>query len=347
MLSKENRELYLVWLCLFLIVLPNISFSQSDPIIAKSDDKLVKIFRRKEPRPKILEFDYTYLPDVHVDGTSETLGNSSADIKSNIRASLKVKIPFILKPNFKLLGGYNFSTEIFTFRDAQGMHASYYNDLNGRSLTSTSVSMFMKKNFTKDKFLYGFLNAGLHSDKIAFSETTDQFKSNIAFIYVKNTSPISQMGYGGGFGYIFGGPIIFPIMIINRTFSEHWNLEALLPQAINFRYTFSDEMYLIFINEINGGSYFLRNPTVEGFDRVTLQRSAFIPRLRFEREIYDFIWFGLDFGYNVPINLYLGEPRKSKSDAVVMFDNSPSFIFNFSFFLVVPKKILYKASKPR
>ncbi len=322
-------------------------FGREDPVIAESDNKFVKKLRRKEPRPKFFIMEYTFLKDVGVRATSEELGESSSNIRINERYGLKLRVPIHLKSNYTLLGGFNLKKELFDFEDVQGIESNYYNDLDRRFLSSVGVSLFFKKDISEKKLIYAFWNGSLNSDNISFSEIIDQLKTTIVFIFVKNVSPVTQIGYGGAFGYIFGGPSVFPVFIYNQTFSEKLNVEMMLPKSAKLRYTFSQKMYLMLTTEVNGASYFLKEITLEGLDRVTFQRSAFTVKTSFEREIFDWIWFGVSAGYNLPLNLYVSEPRKKRRDAIINFKADPSFIFQFSLFAVVPKSLYYKKAKDR
>ncbi len=337
--------------CLYVLIIIALTsgngFSQEDPVIAESDNKFVKKLRRKEPRPKFFILEYTFLKDVYVSATSTELGESSSNIRINERFALKLRAPILLKPNFTLVGGFNLKKELFDFENAQGVESAYYNVLDRRFLSSAGVSLSFKKDISEKKFMYAFWNGTLNSDNISFSEIVNQLRTTIVYIIVKNVNPVTQIGYGGAFAYIFGGPLVFPVFIYNQTYSEKLNVEMMLPKSAKLRYTFSPEMYLMLITEVNGASYYLKDATVEGFSRVTFQRSAFTINTSFEREIYDWLWFGVTTGYNLPINLYISEPRKSRRDAIINLDAEPSFIFEFSIFAVVPKKIFYKKAKAR
>ena len=339
------------WVCLYVFIIIALAsgkgFSQEDPLITESDNKFVKKLRRKVPRPKFFILEYIFLKDVHVNATSPELGESSSNIRINERYALKLRAPIILKPKYTFLGGFNLKKELFDFENSQGVESAYYNVLDRRILSSVGVSLILKKDISEKKFMYAFWNGTLNSDNISFSEIVNQLKTTIVFSFVKNVNPVTQIGYGGAFGYIFGGPSVFPVFIYNQTYSEMLNVEMMLPKSAKLRYTFSPEMYLMLIAEVNGASYFLKDATVEGINRVTFQRSAFTVKTSFEREIYDWIWFGVTAGYNLPINLYVAEPRKRRKDAIITLDADPSFIFEFSIFAVVPKNIFYKKAKSR
>ena len=344
-ISKEASVIYN--LTIFLIAVTSVfvrSYGQEDPVIAKSENTFVKELRRNEPRPKFFEFRYAGVENFKVTTHSE-LEDSESTVDLNKRISFKLRVPLILKSNLTLLAGFQLKKEFFEFKDTQPASSDFFGDFSRQFLSTAGMSLILKKDVSKNRFYYAFWNGSLNSDEISLSDFSDQLKTSVVFIFVKNITSLAQIGYGGGFGYIFGGASVFPVFIYNQTLTHKWNLEMMLPKSITMRYSPRPETYLLFKVDVNGASYFIKNQPIEGYDKLTFQRSTVEAGIHFEQEIYDFLWFGLSAGYNIPINLYLSEPRKSKSDGIAILDAEPSPILSFSIFLVVPKKIYYKRGK--
>ena len=314
-------------------------------MITESDDKLVNLLREDEPRPKFFYFDYTFIRSTRIKAESDELGNDDTEIRHNPRFTLALRAPIRIKPQFQLIGEFKMKQEFFDFRNAEQAGASYLSSLDRRTLQNIGASVYMKKDLGDEKFLYGFWNGNLNSDDVSFNDFFKQLRTNIAVVYAKNINELTQIGFGGGFGYIFGDARVFPVLIYNQTFSDQLHLESFLPKSIKLRYTHSALAHSYGILDVNGASYFLRESTIEGYDELTFQRSAINLKYRLEREIYDWLWFSLEAGYNIPINLFISEPRKRRKNAIVILRQNPSPIFGISIFAVVPKKILYKRPK--
>ena len=319
-------------------------FAQEDPVIAESGDTFVRKLRRDEPRPKFFDFTYGILKDVKVESRSGEFGNSMTTINANERFSMDVRFPVSLKPGRSIIGAFGYKQENFNFVNTSEKK-DYITTLDQRNLDNVGIKLYYKKELKNDRFLYAFWNANLNSDDVTFTDFFDQFRTNIAIVRIRNTNELTQLGYGLGFGYVFGGASIFPIFVYNQTYSEKWNLEMMLPKSLKLRYTFRPEMYLYLISEIDGASYFLSQQTIQGYDKLSFQRSAVSITLKLERELYDWLWFGIEGGYNIPINLFISEPGEKRSNSIVTFYASGSTIFKFSVFMVVPKKTLYKNAK--
>jgi hypothetical protein len=322
-------------------------FGQDDPVIAESENTFVKELRRNEPRPKFFEFKYAGVENFDVRTSSEEFPDSRSTVDLNKRISLKLRAPLLLKPKFNLLLGIHIKREFFEFQDTQPAGSPFFSDFSRQFLSNAGMSLILKKNITEDKFYYAFWNGSLNSDELGFSDFRDKLKTSVVFIYVKNINAITQIGYGGGFGYIFGGASVFPVFIYNKTFTEKWNLEMMLPKSLTMRYSPMPETYVMFKVDVDGASYFIKNQPIEGYNKLNFQRSAVNAGIYLEREIYDFIWFGVSAGYNFPINIYLSEPRKPRREGIVILEADPAPMLSFSLFVVVPKKIYYKRGKQR
>ena len=332
--------LILVFLFLYLEVC-----GQESPIISKSENTFVNKLRESEPRPKFLELNYSFVRNVDISSKSDIFSRDENQIEFNPRFEFKLKAPIILKPDLKFVGGVKIRNEFFDFRNSNPEVQEHYENLDRRGLQSYGLSLFLKKDLQNDRFIFAFWNGNLNADDVSLSDFIDQFRTNVAFLWGKNKNELTQIGYGAAFGYTFGGASIYPVFLYNQTFSNRFHVEMLLPKSASLRYTPNALNHYYFISEINGASYFLREPTVEGFDKVTFQRSAVNVKFRYEREIYDWLWFGLEAGYNIPINLFISEPRKQRRDALITFSAAATPIFGFSLFAVVPKKVLYKKPK--
>lgn len=338
-----NNAKYLLPLLIFF---PFFQVSaQEDVLLTESDNTFVQKLRESEPRPKFFELNYSFVRDVSISSKSDIFDRNQNEIEFNPRFELKLKAPIILKENLSIIGGFVWKQEFFDFENTSPEAERYYENLDRRNLQNIGLRLYVKKNLSDDKFIFAYWNGNLNSDDVSLSDFIDQLRTNVSVIFVKKVNELTQIGYGGAFGYTFGGANIFPVFMYTQTFSKNFNIEMLLPKSIKLRYTSSAMMHYYMISEINGASYFLREPTVEGFEKVTFQRSAVNLKFRLEREIYDWLWFGLEAGYNIPINLFISEPRKNRKDAIITFSASATPIFGFSLFAVVPKKIHYKKAK--
>jgi len=96
--------------------------------------------------------------------------------------------------------------------------------------------------------------------------------------------------------------------------------------------------------ELQGASYHITERLIESVDKLEFRHSSVRFNLRAEREIHDWLWVGVTFGYRVPINIFISEPGEGRNNSLVKIDVNSALYTNLSIFIVPPAK-LYKRAK--
>jgi hypothetical protein len=199
----------------------------------------------------------------------------------------------------------------------------------------------------------GELNGDYTSSELTIP---DYLKVSGEFFYGWKRSPMFSWGVGLQLGYTFGRQSIYPAVIYNRTFNDRWGVEALFPARVTVRRNFSPRTLLLAGYTVDGLNYNinLREKLANGLQTLIVRETEVKGRVRLEREIYDFIWFGLEGGYryNYSFNAFDKEGNKS---GLFSFGGGtrPKVISNslggapyvaVELFLVPPRKFLKKTS---
>ena len=212
-----------------------------------------------------------------------------------------------------------------------------------RGLKKAGAELIIKKNLSNGKFIFAYFNGSLNSDKLQFSKFFDQLRSSLAVVYAKNPNVNKQVGIGLSFSYTFGQPTIFPLALYNNDFSLHWGLKIMVPKSIQLRYSPNEKVHLYYGAGLVGSSFNLQNKVVTGFDELEFGRTALRTGFNLEREIHDWLWVGVEVGYNIPLRLFITQPGGNASNALVDLKLDNSIYTNFSIFIVPPRKLLNKA----
>ncbi len=69
-----------------------------------------------------------------------------------------------------------------------------------------------------------------------------------------------------------------------------------------------------------------------------MQRSEIRLLLIYEREIYNFLWFGMEAGLRTPYKYELAQSTFTRRDPIVGYRLNQALILNASLFLVPPRK---------
>ncbi len=296
---------------------------------------------------------YEGQPDFGITSTSPeaAIGSRTAEVRRNNKFDVKAYVPIVNNPHFKMVGGFNYSFEEFNFEEP-GMNSSYpfYENLEDKKLKSISSQLVMLHAVDEVNFyvfrIKGELNGDYSSKEVA---VPDYLKTSAEILYGwKKRSDLSY-GVGVQISYALGGRRIYPAFLYNRTFNSKWGLEALLPANADIRYNASEKSLLFAGFSLDGASYNINVQSIglPAYETLELRRSEIRTRVRWEREIYDFLWFGVEAGYRA--NLSFNAFEKESNDgfmfakrATPVIDNKlkGAAIFNVEIFLVPPKRFL-------
>lgn len=98
-----------------------------------------------------------------------------------------------------------------------------------------------------------------------------------------------------------------------------------------------------FTTKVNVASFRIRlddDSVFSQYDILELRRSEIKSYLSYEREIYDFLWFGTEFGVRSNLNFSLSNSLYRRGDTLVEGQVDIAPFVNFSIFLVPPRKFL-------
>jgi hypothetical protein len=228
----------------------------------------------------------------------EPQGEASTTVTKNARAFVKAYAPLWNHPHLKVILGVNYDREEFNFKDPNA--SVLYRNLEDKGLKTIGTQLAVIRPVDAVHWYIARVKGELNGDYTS-SELTlkDYLKTSAEFIYGWKKSPTFAWGLGLQLGYTFGRQSLYPVLLYNRTFSPHWGVESLFPARVTFRYNASPKTLLFAGYTVDGLNYNikLREPLQNGLRTLILRETEVKPRVRLEREIYDFLWFGLEGGY--------------------------------------------------
>jgi hypothetical protein len=304
-------------------------------------------------KSKGIIINYEWQPDFGITSTSKQpiADNRKAEVRRNNKLDIKAYVPFVNQPRFKLVGGFNYFFEEFNFEEpGKDTDYPFYANLEDRNLKTISGQLVMLRSLNEKKFyvfrIKGELNGDYSSKEVA---VPDYLKTTMEFLYGWRKSMNLTYGVGAQLGYALGRQRIYPAFLYNQTFNKKWGIEALLPANADLRYNASERSLWFGGFSVDGASY---NINVKGignpaFETLELRRSEIRGRIRWEREIYDFLWLGAEAGYrrNLTFNAYEKDADDGfffakNEDPVIENKLKGAAIFSLEIFLVPPRRFL-------
>ena len=289
-------------------------------------------------RPKGLIVKEEILTNHNIKSQSTILTNdASGEIRASRRREIKLKVPLLNRDNFKMAIGFKYRVEDIFFDDIEQQSFDFYHHLENKNLKSLGTSIYVIKPWQGKRYFLLRASASLNGDYDKSSRpTTDYFKYSIAPLvgWKKN----ENLSYAVGIGYSqnFGRVSVFPLVSYNRTFNDHWGIESMLPLNASLRYSTVDKKNFWYLSsKIEGATYNIDFP--DG-DTGYLNNTEIKYQISYERELYDFIWVGVETGLRTNLNFSLSETPVRRLSTIVDNDLNMAWFFGVSLFIVPPRK---------
>lgn len=271
-------------------------------------------------------------------------------VRRNNKLDIKAYFPLVNKSRIKVVGGFNYFFEEFNFEYPLPKY-SFYENLEDKNLKTIAGQLVMLRPINETNFyvmrIKGELNGDYTSKKVAVA---DYLKTTLEFLYGWKKSPTYSYGFGAQLGYALGRRRLYPAFLYNRTFNSKWGIESILPANADIRYNASEKSLWFAGFSVDGAAYNLNfnNPSFNNLETMELRRSEIRARVRWEREIYDFLWLGAEAGYRQNFTFEVSD--KESGDGYMFFDKRDAPIidnklkgaplFSLEIFLVPPRRFL-------
>jgi hypothetical protein len=300
------------------------------------------------PRAKAVIIKYELHTDYKIISTDKTgnFGNSEGEINRNHRFDLRVRFPIINKPSITIAGGIKYSIEEFIFEN-NAMTNSYpfYKDMEDRPLKSAGFHLYVLKATKSKKYFILRASFDLNGDYSSKKFGKSEFlKSSVTPLIGWKQNENLSYAVGFTYGYTFGKPLILPVVSFNKNFNCNFGIESILPISLKLRYTRNAKNYLYGGVELGGASYRLDNEgtAFSNYTKLHLFRSELRYTVDYEKEIHDWLWFGIEGGYRQNLLFNLTNGSTGRSDVIISNKLRGAPVINVSIFVVPPHAMLDK-----
>lgn len=296
------------------------------------------------PRSKGVELTYERRPEYSIrsDSKRDFIQDGSGELNHDRRFELKLKAPLLNRPFLKLALGFNYQVEEFRFSEPEKLTYPFYRTLEDKPLKKIGGTLYIIKPFRGNTYVLMRGAAYLNGDYRALNIPSSEFlKFSLTPLYGWKINGNTSLAAGVSFGHTFGERSLYPVVAFTRSFRKRWAWEATLPVSAKVRFSPDQQTHLYISGEISGGNYAIRldDPIFTNFYPVVhLQHSELRLLFSIEREIYDFIWFGLETGTRTNLRYHLSDSDNIEPDILIESKLGQALVLNASLFLVVPKK---------
>jgi hypothetical protein len=332
---------------LILLFISSLSVAQS-PIIGCSDSTFCVPAVMGMPRTKGLVIKQERVMNYNITSSSSDpeLNNSTEQVDRNRRWSFKIKAPIVNKPHLKVAAGLNYYTEEYTFENTAALTHPLYVKLEDKPLRNLGASIYVAKPFLGNKFMLFRGGLNLNGDfNDPGAKAVDYMKFSFAVFYGVKRNHLTSFAIGASYTYTFGRALILPLFSFNKTLNNKWGIESILPINVRLRFVPTEKNRFYLSTEMNGANYNINigATSISNQETLYLEKSELRYLLTYEREIHDWLWFGLEAGMRQNLNFGLSESfHIVRKDQVLQNNLKEAFVFGASIFIVPPRKMLLK-----
>lgn len=267
------------------------------------------------------------------------------EIKRNKDLEVNLRFPVLMKKTYSLIFGLEYKVEEFQFENPNDIQNGFIRDLEDKHLRKYGFKVYFSKSLKGRNYIYTrtsvSLNGDLGADDFKSSSYQDFFRFSFSGIYGTKVDASKTYGFGLNYSYNFGDLALFPIFYYNKQWNEKWGLELRLPIKTELRYFPDKKNLLYFTNRISGDSYILKLRSLQE-QNTFLGIASYRSMVRYEREIYDFLWVTVSAGLRVNINFDLSDREDfiNNRDPFIENELANATFFRFGLFIVPPRKMM-------
>lgn len=266
-------------------------------------------------------------------------------IDNNRRWSFKLRLPILNREKLKIALGTHYSVEEYRFFDASDLSYPLYQSLEDKSLKSFGGALYLMKPFKRDRYLIVRGGARLNGDySISDRPKAEFIKYSLSALYGIKRNQSMTWAAGLAYSYGFGQVAIYPVLSYFKSFNKRWGVEALLPVYAKLRLAPNEHYRFYLGTELHGANYNLHltdSTLAPAGETVFLEKSEVRYLLSYEREIHDFLWFGVSAGARTNMGFNLASDFRSIATNRLMNNQlGNALLFNVSVFIVPPRKFL-------
>ena len=320
---------------MFLFLFAKSSFCQKTDSLAEiAVENSIKPF---DVRPTFLHFSVRSLPAINNYHKGDRKINSDFEINKSYK--IKLNVPVYMGERLNVFGQLRYHNEqLHLGEDVLENEKEIHFDNAG-------MSIMLRYNLNNSYFLGGHVGGFFKSDNLSVAQYSSILDYSGSILLGKETGR-GTIGIGAILGNSLGRFRLYPMFLMDYSLNDSWKLEMKLPKEIQFRKMLKpDNFYFVGGAEVNAASYFISETIFSGVENIEYRRAAVDLRIGIEKEIYDFLWFGIDIGFTQPVFSALVESGQPTRNKIFDFDQSFTPYGSMSIFIVPPRSLFRKIRK--
>lgn len=256
--------------------------------------------RNQSPSKGIL-FEYGFQPPMALQSYSPA---GATHFSNNDQLQVKLKAPLVLKPGLKVLAGISHIHESYDYNYAIPEAFPTVQELDRTLLKATRLSLYAVKPWSQRMYLMLRLEGSFNGDYrglMSFDRRYAVYRASALWGIKKNED--TEWGVGFLYKRGFRNQALYPFLLFNHTFNDHWGLESVFPAVIKGRYNFDRNNILLFGTELQTSEYSIDMATNSGNGADAssifhLNSASLLFSLAYNRRVNRWTWTEFKVGYS-------------------------------------------------
>lgn len=230
-----------------------------------------------------------------------------ANLSSYQRFGIKLNVPLVLKPNFKLLLGYSYQPERYQYNNLSPEIQPYYSDLNNNLLKNNSLNLLLTKSLSSTKYLVIYTRIAFNGDYDGWINFDQRYHTYNAFS-ILGFKKREDFEWGVGLYYTqnMRRRLLLPFAMMNKNFNDKWGVELAPPAYVLARYNINPKSILLFGGEFNSLMYSISSRGVNTLQQAappeySMNHNDISAVVSVERELVNWLWLNIKGGYRYNI----------------------------------------------
>ncbi|MEN7549107.1 DUF6268 family outer membrane beta-barrel protein [Rapidithrix thailandica] len=269
------------------------------------------------------------------------IGNGVSQVNSHSYNKFKMYIPALNTKRNKVLLGFRYSWEEFTFDKPSDLSYLPHQNLHDRHLKTLGMNMIAVHSLSETHYL-AFRGAASASGLFEgwLPEESEYYTFNASLLLGKRLSDSREMGFGLYASKKFNRFSIYPLFLYNHTFNERWGVELLLPKKASLRRNFSSSTLALLTSELTGNRYYLPEiQLAEGSTNpITLQLLQWETSLSLQQAILPMLWLSVQAGFRKSFSFDIRQPHAQRGNILIDSHLPAGMFASVSLFIAPPRK---------
>jgi len=301
-----------IWLIILLICFTVPVFGQivTNVPVVDIDVENVEVITYCQPgvknksRSKGLEISYGNRGSGQLTNSKQDPGDLRNKYSKWDNLQAKLKIPVILKDDFKVLIGFKYYQEGFEFTEIGRAHEAVITNIGENNLKSSSFSVVINKSLDERSYLALQLRYMVSGNFAGIGKFSDRYATYRALaVYGVKPNPDLEWGFAVNFSKNFRRFNVIPFFLYYKNFSPKWGLEALLPGFIYMRHNISPGNILLGGVQFGNKNFRLDIPQEGQADLdYAYNQSHLKASIKYQRRIVPWLWVSAQVGYQYNLN---------------------------------------------